>query len=249
MSRRWVKPSLGRRLMADLSWVSLRVPRCLMRARLHIPRALAARAALAAPRPPWTTLFVKGFGLAAEARPALRRCHATLPWPWMLEMEHALGCVILEGEHAGEPMVAIARFAGCHATPLPELARRLNEAKNGPAEASQSFRQFRRFALLPWPLRRLLLRLGLACGWPMVRWGGTFAVSSLGAQDALILDSVSTLPVFLSYGPIGADGGVDVAIAFDHRVMDGADGAAALRGLEHALEGALADELLALGRG
>lgn len=248
MSRRWVKPSLGRQMMADLSWASLHMPRCIMTARLHIPRALAARAALEAPRPPWTTIFLKGFGIAAEARPALRRCHATLPWPRMLELEHALGCVVLEREHEGEPALSIARFARCHAIPLPELARRLHHAKTAPVGEVPSFRQFRRFALLPWPLRRFLMRLALANGWPMVYWGGTFAVSSVGEQGVTILDSVSVLPIFLSYGPIAADGGVDVALSFDHRVMDGADGAAALRRLEQALEGGVADELQALGQ-
>jgi hypothetical protein len=246
MSWRWVKPSLGRRMMADLSWASLRIPRCVMTARLHLPRALAARSALASPRPPWTTLFLKGFGLAAEPHPALRRCHATLPWPRMLEVEHAIGCVVLEREHDGESALSIARIPRCHAIPLRELAQRLSHAKSAPSGETRSFRQFRNFARLPWPLRRLLLRLGLATGGPVVLYGGTFAISALGERGVTILDSVSVLPVFLSYGPISPEGEVDVTLSFDHRVMDGADGADALRGLEQALEGPVADELLAL---
>jgi pyruvate/2-oxoglutarate dehydrogenase complex dihydrolipoamide acyltransferase (E2) component len=39
---------------------------------------------------------------------------------------------------------------------------------------------------------------------------------------------------------------MDLHIAFDHRVMDGADAAFALRGIEHALEGPIAEELAAL---
>lgn len=247
MSWRWVKPSLGRQMMADLSWASLRIPRCIMTARLHIPRALAARSALTAPRPPWTTLFVKAFGLAAEAHPALRRCHATLPWPRMLELDHAVGCVVLERQHEGEPALSIARFPDCHAVPLPEMARRLHHAKSAPAGEARSFRLFRRFARLPWPLRRLLMRLALATGGPVVLYGGNFVISTLGEQGVNILDSVSVLPIFLSYGPIDAEGGVDVTLSFDHRIMDGADGAIALRRLEQTLEGGVAEELLALG--
>lgn len=246
MSWRWVRPSLGRRMMADLSWASLRIPRCVMTARLRIPRAQTARAALPAPRPPWTTLFLKGFGLAAEPHPALRRCHATLPWPRMLELDHAIGCVVLEREHEGESALSIARLPRCHAIPLPELAQRLTQAKSAPSAEARSFRQFRRFARLPWPLRRFLLRLGIATGGPVVLYGGTFAISALGERGVTILDSVSVLPIFLSYGPISPEGEVDVTLSFDHRVMDGADGADALRGLEEALEGPVTDELLGL---
>lgn len=245
MSWRWVKPSLGRQMMADLSWASLRIPRCIMTARLRIPRAMAARSGLAAQRPPWTVLFLKGFGLAAEPHPALRRCHATLPWPRLLEVDHAIGCVVLEREHEGEAVLTIARIPLCHAIPLPELAKRLRHAKSAPSHETQSFRQFRNFARLPWPLRRFLLRLGLATGGPVL-YGGTFSISALGERGVTILDSVSVVPVFLSYGPISSEGEVDVTLSFDHRVMDGADGANALRGLERALEGPVADELLAL---
>ena len=248
MSWRWVRPSLGRQMMADLSWASLRIPRCVMTARLHIPLALAARSALAGARPPWTSIFLKGFGLAAEPLPALRRCHATLPWPRLLELEHAIGCVVLEREHEGEATLSIARIPHCHAVPLPDLAARLSHAKSAPADEARSFRQFRNFARLPWPLRRLLMRLALATGGAVVLYGGTFAVSALGERGVTILDSVSVLPVFLSYGPIDEQGGVDVSLSFDHRVMDGADGADALRGLEAALEGPVAEELLALAK-
>ncbi len=165
----------------------------------------------------------------------------------MLELDHAIGCVVLEREHEGESTLSIARLPRCHAIPLPELAQRLHHAKSAPSGDSRSFRQFRRFARLPWPLRRFLLRLGLATGGPVVLYGGTFAISALGERGVTILDSVSVLPVFLSYGPISPEGEVDVTLSFDHRVMDGADGADALRGLEQALEGPVADELLALG--
>ena len=218
-------------MVADLSWTSLRVPRCIMTARLHIPRALAARAALPSPRPPWTAIFAKGFALVAEGRPALRRFHATLPLPRLLELDHAIGCVMVEREHDGEAALTIARFTEPHAMKLAELAALLNHAKTAPADSAKSFRRLLRLARLPWPMRRLMLRIALAFATPLARYGGSFGISAVGVNGAAIIDSVSILPVFLSYGPIGPDGGVDVFLAFDHRVMDGADGAAALRGL------------------
>ncbi len=233
----------GRQMIADLSWASLRVPRCTLTARLALPRALAARAALPAPRPPWTILFTKAFALVAETQPALRRLHATLPRPALLEAPHAIGCVVLEREHAGQPTLALARFLEAHATPLSRLAAQLHHAKTAPPTESRHFHRLLRFARLPWPLRRLMLRWALASATPLLRYGGTFAISSLGSRPAAIVDSVSVLPCFLSYGPIGADGGVEVFLSFDHRVMDGADGAAALEGLERVMETLVAAEL------
>ncbi len=236
--------SPGRQLVADLSWASLRVPRCVMTARLAVPRCLAARAALASPRPPWTTLFLKAFAMVSAAQPALRRAHATLPSPRMIEAEQPIGCIVLA--RADEAALGFARITEPHHRPLPELAALLLHAKTAPAAEEKRFRRMQRFARLPWPLRRLMLRLGLALGQPILRYGGTFAISTVGEQGAGIVDSVSILPCFLTYGPISDTGAVEVYLAFDHRVMDGADGAAALNALQVMLEGAITEELVAL---
>ncbi|MGG5809801.1 hypothetical protein [Falsiroseomonas sp. CW058] len=246
MTARRVPLSPGRQTVADLSWASLRVPRCAMMARLALPRAQAARAAMPAPRIPWTVIFAKGFALAAEAQPALRRIHATLPRPHLIEAPHAIGCIVLERAEAEGQMLGLARFTEPHARPLPDLARALRHAKDAPAAEVKTHRRVLRFARLPWPLRRLMLRWALAAGAPLLRYGGTFAVSAVGHRGAAVIDSVSVLPCFLSYGPIGAAGEVEAFLSFDHRVMDGGDGAAALRGLEAAIEGPVAAEIEAL---
>ena len=247
MNRRVIPLSPGRRFIADLSWASLRVPRCVLRAQLSLPRAHAARAALPAPRPPWTVIFLKGFALASETQPALRRIHAMLPTPRLIEVPHAIGCIVLERDERGEPMLGLARFNEPHARPLGALAERLHSAKRGTTLEVGTHRRQERFVGLPWPLRRLLLRYALAMGRPLLRYGGTFAISALGHQGATVVDSVSVLPNFLSYGAISPAGEVEVFLAFDHRVMDGADGASALQGLQAAIEGPVAAELEALG--
>lgn len=234
-------------MVADLSWASLRVPRCLMTAELMLPRALAARSALPAPRPPWTAILAKAFAIAAEERPALRRLYATLPTPRLIELDHAIGCIVLERLHEGEAALSIARLTEPQARPLAEIAAMLHHAKTAPPTEARSFQRILNFTRLPWPLRRLLMRVALAFGTPLLRYGGSFGISALGQQGAAIIDSVSVVPVFLSYGPIGPDGRVRFYISFDHRVMDGADGAAALRAIEQALEGPVADELEAMG--
>lgn len=230
-------------MVADLSWAALRVPRCVMSARLHLPRARAARAAMPQPRPPWTAIFAKAFALTALERPTLRQLHASLWRLRLLRLDHAIGCVLVEREHLGEPTLNLARLVQPHAMTLPEIAAVLHEAKHAPPAANKMFRRMLGFAAKPRPLRRFLLRIALAFAAPLARYAGSFSVSSLGEQGASILDSVSILPVFISYGPMDAAGGVDVFFVFDHRVMDGADGAAALAGIERMIEGPVADEL------
>jgi hypothetical protein len=249
MTHRIVRQTPGRQVIADLSWASLRVPRCVITARLNIPRTLAARSSQEAPRIPWTVIFTKGFAIASNGLPPLRRVHATLPSPRLIEVPHAIGCIVLERGHDAQPMLGLCRFPEPHSLPLRALAEQLRRAKEAPAQGVKTHRRLLRLARMPWPLRRLMLRIGLAFGAPLLRYGGTFAISALGHRGAGIIDSVSILPAFLSYGPISAEGAVDAFLSFDHRVMDGADGAAALHGLETALEGPVAAELAALSAG
>ena len=188
-------------------------------------------------------LFAKGFAMAAQHRPALRRIHASLPTPRLLEVQMAIGCILVERSHEGQPMVMAARFQDLATTPLPELGLQLATAKNAPVSAYRPAYRVLRMLRIPWPLRRLLLLWGLALAGPVLRHGGTFAVSSVGQHGAAIVDSVSPLPAFLTFGPIDAAGQVDVHLAFDHRVMDGADAAEALQALQAVMAGALAEEV------
>jgi hypothetical protein len=188
-------------------------------------------------------MVAKAFALTALQRPALRRVHAALPWPRMLQLPFARGAILVERDHHGEPTLALSRFHAPHQTPLPELARAVEVTKHGPLAEAKSFRRMLAFARAPGPLRRLALSLGLALGSPVLKYGASFAISAVPQQGAVILDSVSVLPVFLSYGPLDEHAAMDLHIAFDHRVMDGADAAFALRGIEAALEGPITAEL------
>lgn len=239
--------SVGRRHIADLSWLSLRVPRCILRAELDLSRAQAARAVLAS-RPAWPMILAKAFALVAAERPSLRRIHATLPTPRLLELPRAIGCIMVERQREDGPMVMAARFPDLATTPLPALCAALDHAKTAPEAAYRPAYRLARMVRLPWLLRRAILRWSLATARPLLRHAGTFAVSSVGQHGAAIVDSVSPLPVFLTFGPIGATGRVEVFMAFDHRVMDGAEGAAALGALQAVLDGAMTDELEALSR-
>lgn len=238
--------SPGRRVMGDLAAASRKVPRFLLRGRLSIPRALAARAALPRPRPPWTALFAKAYAMAARQHAPLRRIHASLPWPHLIESPHAQGCVMVEAASGGETLLAPARLFRAQDTPLPDLAQRLAAVKSTPHEAAPALRWMLGLSRLPWPLRRAGYGLAMGLGWPVLRLGGHYAISALGEHGAELLDSVSIVPAFLSFGPIAPDGGVALHFALDHRVLDGSDAIRALAAMQEALEGPIAEELTAL---
>ena len=75
---------------------------------------------------------------------------------------------------------------------------------------------------------------------------GSFAISALGSRGAAIVDTIPVWSSFLNYGPIAPDGGVDVYLSVDHRVIDGGLAARAIRALEATLNGLVLDELRAL---
>ena len=68
-------------------------------------------------------------------------------------------------------------------------------------------------------------------------------MASLGAAGLHILSPLTTT---INYGAFEPDGTLDVRLAYDHRVLDGAQVARALRAFEDVLHGEIRDELLAL---
>jgi hypothetical protein len=102
-------------------------------------------------------------------------------------------------------------------------------------------------ARLPLPLRLLLVWLSLNIGRQVPNFMGSFAISTLGSHGAAIVHTIPVWTSFLNYGPIGRDGGVDIYLSVDHRVLDGGAAARAIQALETALNGPVLDELRALG--
>ena len=88
--------------------------------------------------------------------------------------------------------------------------------------------------------------LSLNIGRQVPNFMGSFAISALGSHGAAIVDTIPVWSSFLNYGPIAPDGGVDVYLSVDHRVIDGGPAARAIRALEATLNGPVLDELRAL---
>jgi len=241
-----VSSSVARGLIMDFAYLSQGYPRATVLGRIRVAELAAARAAaVAAPGPPWPVLFAKAYALAARELPPLRRVYVKLPWPHLYELPASVGCVVVERELQGEPALFLCRLKDPAAAPLAALAARLAEAKTAPLGSVKDYRVALRVGRLPRPLRRALLWLALNLGRQVPNYFGTFGVSALGGQGAAIVHAVAPWASLLNYGPIGPDGAVEVYLGFDHRVMDGALAARAIRSLERALQGPVLAELRA----
>lgn len=237
--------SLPRRLATEFSYAGARVPRATLSMRLALAPLVAARGN-AADRPPWSAIFARAFGLAAQDLPVLRQVYVQLPRPRLYQLPAAVACIVVSRDWRGEPALFFARIKDPGALPLAAIAARIREAKTAPVESLDENRRALAIARLPWPLRRLMVWLGLNLGRQVPNWWGTFGISVLGGERVAISSVVSPWAGFLNYGPIGPDGGVEVFFSFDHRVMDGLAGARVLQALEARLLGPVLAELRAM---
>ena len=235
--------SVPRGLITDFTYLSQGYPRTTLLGRIRVAELAAARAATPPPRPPWPILFAKAFALAARDLPPLRRVYVKLPWPHFYQLPTSVGCIVVEREYRGEAALFFCRLKDPAALPLAALASRLAEAKTAPLGSLKDHRIALGVGRLPWPLRRAVMWLALNLGRQVPNHFGTFGVSALGGQGAAIVHAVAPWASLLNYGPIGPDGAVEVYLGFDHRVMDGALAARAIRLLDQALQGPVLAEL------
>jgi len=195
----------------------------------------------------WCALFVKAMGMVSQRRPELRR--ALLPWPWPRLYEHGASAAMIavEREWHGELGVFFGQIDEPENRPLVEIEALLRELKTAPVESVREFRRLFRVARLPRLMRRLAWRYAhRVCGPTRVKYFGTFGVSVTAGEGATALSLVSPSTSTLHYGIIAPDGGIDVRLTFDHRVLDGAPVARALMELEETLCGEVLSELHAV---
>ena len=248
MKGRRVPLSLPRRLATEYCHAARRVPRAVLARSIPLGPIAAARAAAGADRPPWTAILARAWGIAAAAAPVLRRVYVQLPWPGLYELPAAVVTVVVARDVAGEPGLIFCRIKDPAALPLAEIAARIRHAQIAPLTAMRDARRAFAIARLPWPLRRALFWLGLNLGRQVGNWYGTCGISALGAEGVSIPAVIAPWAGFLNAGPIGADGMAALHFSFDHRVMDGREGARAVAALVAALHGPVLAELRAMAR-
>ena len=246
MKGRMVALSPPRRILTDLSHASLGYPRATLRTRIGVGALLAPRDAA---RIPWPVVFAKAYALVARDMPHLRRVYVKLPWPHFYELPQSVASIIIERDWPEAAPTEKALFLGRLKDPagasLAELAAAMRRHKTAPIASIPDFRRILALGAMPLPVRRAGLWLALNLGRQVPNFFGTFAISALGSHGAAIVDTIPVWSGFLNYGPIDADGGVDIYLSVDHRVMDGGHAARAITAMERALNGPILAELLA----
>lgn len=242
MQGRHQKISAPRRLVGDLLRFSVGIPRVTVQRRMNLTPLIEARARQSK-RPTWTVLFLKGFSLLAQEVPELRRAYVKFPWPRFYEYPVSVASIAHERELDGERIVLLGTVKAPEHRTIADLQAVVDAARSRPVLEIKEFRRALKFARQPLPIRWMLMWLGLNIGRRRTRHFGTFQLSVYSGLGAESLNPLTPLTTLLNWGPIDADGTVNVRILYDHRVMDGANVARALVRFEQILNDTIVAEV------
>jgi len=235
----------ARRAIVEVMHLSAGVPLVTVERAMDLRGLVEARAGRPTP-PSWAAIFTKAYGQVAARHAELRRAYMAWPWPHLYQADQSVASVAVERDHGGEPCVFFASIGSPERHTLAGLQAALTGAKREPVEAVRHYRRMLRHAALPWPLRSWAFRWGFhRSGHSRAKNFGTFGLTVTAGLGATLETLVTPLTTTLTYGPVAADGLARVRLAFDHRVLDGAPAARALRALEAALTGDLVAEVRA----
>ena len=159
----------------------------------------------------------------------------------------AAGKLALDKTLNGQRVALSAVLPDLDTTDLAGIQRLVDRYRDGTAEELPEFAGARTLDRLPWPVSSTLYRMGVR---PLGRRAlsmGTFAVTSLGHSAVDSFHSVGGTAITLGVGrildrPVARGGQVVIApmmrlsLAFDHRVLDGAEAADLLSDVKNRLE-------------
>ena len=242
-----------RALVIDLMTFSQRVPIVTADRRMNLSRLVAARKACD-PRPTWSALITKAYGMVGAREPLLRRCFMSFPWPRFYENPKNIATLNIARRVGDENIVLHAHIRSPENRPLMEIDAIVHYFMETPVEQIDSYRCVKRVSYLPGVLRRRLMWAALNLfGRRRCHNFGTFGLTSVAGQGAGLLNLVPLLTTTLHHGLFDDKDRLDMRLAFDHRVLDGAVAASALAQLESTLLGEILAEVRVLatqaGRG
>jgi len=214
---------------------SAKVPSVTIDRRMKLAALVAARRACL-PRPSWSAIFIKAFALIAARTPELRTAYMTFPWARLYEHPINIATLNVERVANGEKMVLQIQVRTPETRSLDELDAVIVRSKEDPVETIKSYRRARKLSLTPWPLRHMIWWGGLnVFGRRRAHNFGTFGFTSVGAQGAGVLHLIPVLTSTIHYGLFDETGHIDMRMAFDHRVLDGATAARTMMEMEELL--------------
>jgi hypothetical protein len=242
---RFLRLSPQRRFVCDLLSFAQRVPSVPMQRRMQLGELIAARATWTH-RPSWCAIFLKAYSRVAAEYPELRRAYMPLPWAHLYEHPSNVATFSVERDYQGEPGVFFTQIHRPEDRSLAELDEIVRFHKQVDVDRVPKFRLAMFLSRLPRPIRRFVWWLGLrADGARRAQFFGTFGISVVASLGAAGLHILSPLTSTVNYGTFDEQGGIDVRVVYDHRVLDGATMARAMVTLEDVLLGEILDELRA----
>ncbi|MGW3571239.1 2-oxo acid dehydrogenase subunit E2 [Streptomyces sp. NPDC000941] len=155
--------------------------------------------------------------------------------------------VTLDKTMGGRRVVLSAVLPGLDSQGLLDIQKQLDHVKDMDPQKAPEFGGVRLLHRLPGPVGRALFRRTVRPLETRARFMGTFAVTSLGHRPVDGFHSVGGTTITLGVGraadrPVVRGGQVDIAkvmrlsLAFDHRVIDGAEAADVLTDIKDGLE-------------
>lgn len=235
--------SPARQLVVELLHHARSVPSLPLSKEINVARLAEARSQVE-PRPSWTAIFMKAYGIVARRYPPLRQAYIAWPRPHLYQHPCSECAVLIERDLRGEPVVLGAKIRAPEDAPLAALDGHLRRYREAPIESIGYFRQVLRVGGLPAPLRRGVFWYSLhLSGARRAKHWGTFMLSSLGVLGVEQHHPLTPLTTYFTFGPIDAQGKVTLKIVYDHRVMDGRTVARCLNELDEVLHTELLAEL------
>lgn len=244
---RFIRLSLPRQYIIDLLHFSRKVPSVPVLRVMNVSKTLVARKKLNQ-APSWVMIFAKAYAVVCEEFPVLRQSYLAMPWAHLYQHPNSLASIAVEKIVDDQPAVAFLRVGNLIETDLSTLDALLRQAREAPIDSLRSYRLAKKMYWFPTFLRRSLWWIGLnGSGYYRARHFGTFGLSVYASLGAESLHPLSPLTSTLNYGPISAEGKVNVRLVYDHRVLDGSTVARALARLEEVLTNECVNELEQLG--
>ena len=219
----WRSLSPARKFINEMLYFAQQVPLIPVARTMHLPEVAQARSRTQ-PRPSWTAVFMKAYGLVCRREPLLRQAYIRWPWPHLYEHPYNVCGIPVEREYQGERIVLATQIREPERQSLAQLERHLERYKTTPIENIGYFRMALRIGRMPRPLRLFLWWSTLhVSGYKRAKRLGTFTISSYGQLGAEQLRPIGPLTTLLTFGPISPAGDVAAKIIYDHRVLDGAN--------------------------
>lgn len=238
-----VKLSPFRRLVTDLMHFSSKVPSVTADRRMDLSPMVEARAQVQ-PRPTWSAILCKAYGIVAQRYPELRRSYMSFPRPRLYEHPYSVAQFNIERTVGDERIVMYCLIRRPETRSLAEIDAIVRHHKEAPIHELRSYKRAVATSHIPWPFRKIFWWGALnVSGRRRCHNYGTFGLSSIAAHGAGLLHLIPLLTTTIHFNLMDEHHRLDMRLSWDHRVLDGATIGEVLVDFEKTLNTTIVQEL------